>query len=44
MTELISVINSFQKLDFETEEAVKKYFVTEKFRKDEFIIEEGKNM
>ena len=42
MTELISVINSFQKLDFETEEAVKKYFVTEKFRKDEFIIEEGK--
>ena len=42
MTELINVINSFQELDYETEEAVKKYFILEKFRKDEFIIGEGK--
>ena len=42
MTELINVINSFQELDYETEEAVKKYFILEKFRKDESIIGEGK--
>ena len=42
MTELIDVINSFQKLDLETEKAVLKYFVEEKFKKNEFIIEEGK--
>lgn len=42
MRELVNVINGFQKLDFETEEAVKKYFIVERFRKDEFIIEEGK--
>lgn len=42
MKDLINVINGFQELDFETEEAVRKYFTVEKFRKDEFIIEEGK--
>ncbi|KAF2513398.1 Crp/Fnr family transcriptional regulator [Flavobacterium foetidum] len=42
MKELIEVINGFQKLDFETEEAVKKHFVIEEFRKNELIIQEGK--
>jgi signal-transduction protein with cAMP-binding, CBS, and nucleotidyltransferase domain len=42
MRELIHVINGFQELDFETEEAIKKYFIVERFKKDEFIIEEGK--
>ncbi|MEG1228441.1 MAG: Crp/Fnr family transcriptional regulator [Flavobacterium sp.] len=42
MRELLHVINSFQKLDEETEEAVKKYFVEEKFKRNEVIIEEGK--
>ncbi|MFB9077518.1 Crp/Fnr family transcriptional regulator [Flavobacterium procerum] len=42
MKELIEVINSFQKLDFETEEAIKKHFVIEEYKKDEFIVEEGK--
>lgn len=42
MKQLIDVINSFQELDDETEQAIKKYFVIEKYKKDEFIIEEGK--
>jgi signal-transduction protein with cAMP-binding, CBS, and nucleotidyltransferase domain len=42
MVELIQVINSFQELDLETEDAVKNYFVIEKFKKGEFIVEEGK--
>lgn len=42
MTELITVINSFQELDLETENAIKYYFVEEKFKKDELIIQEGK--
>jgi signal-transduction protein with cAMP-binding, CBS, and nucleotidyltransferase domain len=42
MKQLIDAINSFQKLDDETEQAIKKYFVIEKFKKDEFIIQEGK--
>ncbi|MCC9061899.1 Crp/Fnr family transcriptional regulator [Flavobacterium piscisymbiosum] len=42
MTELLSVINSFQELDLETEEMVRKYFIEEKFQKNEFIITEGK--
>lgn len=33
MKELINVINSFQKLDHETEDAIKEYFVEEKFKK-----------
>ena len=39
MTELISVINSFQELDHETEVAIKKYFIVEKFKKGEFVVE-----
>ncbi|KUJ61064.1 cAMP-binding protein [Flavobacteriaceae bacterium CRH] len=42
MEELINVINAFQVLDFETEEAIKKYFTLERFKKNEFIIYEGK--
>ncbi|WP_055091697.1 Crp/Fnr family transcriptional regulator [Flavobacterium aquidurense] len=42
MTELLSTINSLQVLDEETEQAIKKYFVEEKFLKNEFIICEGK--
>jgi len=42
MKQLIDAINSFQKLDDETEQAIMKYFVIEKFKKDEFIIQEGK--
>lgn len=42
MTELINVINSFQELDFETEQAIHKYFTIEKFKKDVLIIEEGR--
>ncbi|SHG64554.1 hypothetical protein [Flavobacterium johnsoniae] len=33
MKQLIDAINSFQKLDDETEQAIKKYFVIEKFKK-----------
>jgi len=42
MEKLIQIINSFQELDFETEEAIKKYFVLEKYKKNELIIEQGK--
>jgi len=42
MTQLLDVINSFQELDFETEEAIRKYFIEEKFQKNEFIVSEGK--
>lgn len=42
MIELIKVIYSFQELDLETEKAIEKYFVEEKFKKDQFIVEEGK--
>lgn len=42
MIELINVINNFQELDFETEQAIKKYFVEETFRKNEIIIHDGK--
>ncbi|MXO07494.1 Crp/Fnr family transcriptional regulator [Flavobacterium sp. HBTb2-11-1] len=42
MEELIRIINSFQELDLETERAIKGSFVEETFKKDEFIIEEGK--
>lgn len=41
MTELINVINSFQELDYETEEAIKKYFIVEKFKKGELVVETG---
>lgn len=42
MTELLRVINSFQELDLETEQAVRKYFIKEKFQKGDFIITKGK--
>lgn len=42
MTELLRVISSFQELDLETEQAVRKYFVEEKFQRGEFVISEGK--
>nr|WP_315223561.1 Crp/Fnr family transcriptional regulator [uncultured Flavobacterium sp.] len=41
MTELLSFINSLQKLDNETELAVRSYFVEKRFKKNEFIIKEG---
>lgn len=41
MTELINVINGFQELDHETEVAIKKYFIVEKFKKGEFVVETG---
>jgi signal-transduction protein with cAMP-binding, CBS, and nucleotidyltransferase domain len=42
MIELLNVINSLQTLDPETEQAVRMYFVVEKFKKNEFIVKEGK--
>lgn len=42
MDELLRIINGFQKLDLETELAVKKYFVEETFKKNDSIIVEGK--
>lgn len=41
MTELLKYINSFQKLDAETELSVRKYFVKETLKKNAFIVEEG---
>ncbi|WP_337966437.1 hypothetical protein [uncultured Flavobacterium sp.] len=42
MTELIDVISSFQVMDFETEQAIRKYFIVEKLKKNELIIQEGR--
>lgn len=42
MTELLNVINGFQKLDSETEQAVIRYFNEERFKKNDLIICEGK--
>lgn len=42
MIELIRFINQFEKLDPETEEAIKNYFEEVTFRKNEFIVEEGR--
>lgn len=42
MTELIAFINTFQKIDSKTEEAVREFFREESFKKNDFIIEEGK--
>ena len=42
MDELIKVINSFQELDFDTTMTIRRYFIVEKFKKNEFIVEEGK--
>jgi hypothetical protein len=38
MKQLIDAINSFQKLDDETEQAIKKYFVIEKLKNSQNII------
>jgi hypothetical protein len=38
MKQLIDTINSFQKLDDETEQAIKKYFVIEKLKNSQNII------
>lgn len=38
MIELLNVINNFQELDLETEQAVRKYFIKEEFKKNEFIL------
>lgn len=42
MTELLRIINSFQKLDLETEQVIEKYFIKEEFQKNEIIIDEDK--
>lgn len=42
MEELIQIINSFQELDLETGLAIKRGFVEETFKKDQFVIVEGK--
>ncbi|MCP2029370.1 signal-transduction protein with cAMP-binding, CBS, and nucleotidyltransferase domain [Flavobacterium sp. HSC-32F16] len=42
MKQLIDAINGFQVLDNDTEDAIKKYFVIEKYKKGDFIIQEGK--
>lgn len=42
MTELIDFISNFQELDTETEEAVRGFFKKEVYKKNEFILEEGK--
>lgn len=42
MEELIQIINSFQELDVETVLAIERSFVEETFKKDRFIIVEGK--
>jgi CRP-like cAMP-binding protein len=42
MTALIDVIYSFQVMDFETEKAICKYFIVEKLKKNELIIQEGR--
>ncbi len=41
MEELINYLNGFQKLDLETEQAVRKYFVQETFKKKDFLVKEG---
>ncbi|MDA6072804.1 Crp/Fnr family transcriptional regulator [Flavobacterium sp. AC] len=42
MTQLLSLINSFQILDLKTEQMIREYFVEERFQKNEMIIQEGK--
>jgi len=42
MIELIKFINWFQELDNLTEQAIRKFFVEEKYKKDEYIVEVGK--
>lgn len=42
MEELILIIKSFQELDLKTEQAIKKSFAEEIFKKGEFLVEETK--
>ncbi len=42
MTELIRFINQFQELDRKTEEAIISHFKEEIYKKNDFILEEGK--
>jgi CRP-like cAMP-binding protein len=42
MRDLLDYINSFQKLDSETEQVVQSLFVEEKFKKDDLLVEAGK--
>lgn len=42
MEELLAYINNIHKIDVETEIAVRKYFVEESFKKNEFLVEKGK--
>jgi len=42
MIELINLINRVQKLDNETEQAVRKFHIEETYKKGEFIVEAGK--
>lgn len=42
MIELINHISKFQRLDTKTEEAVRSFFKEEVYKKNEFILEEGK--
>lgn len=42
MEELLKFINNIHKIDAETENAVRKYFIYETFKKNEFIVEKGR--
>lgn len=42
MIELFAEMEKIQKLDFETKELIKLYFFEEKFKKEEFILAQGK--
>lgn len=42
MQELLNYINKFQKLDKETEQAVKNLFTEETYKKDDFLVQAGK--
>lgn len=42
MEALILLINNFVKLDADTTSEIKKYFREERFKKNDFVIKEGK--
>jgi len=42
MNELIRFINHFQEMDADTEQAIRKCFVKESFKKNQLLVEEGK--
>jgi len=41
MRDLIKYLNNFQELDEDTEQAIRKYFVKETFKKNDFIVKSG---